>query len=445
MTKIAFIHPDLGIGGAERLIVDAAVGLQNTGNDIIIYTSHCDKSHCFEEVSSGDLAVTVYGDFLPTKILQRFHILCSILRQLYLVLRLIISGEVRKYDYFIVDQLSFCVPLLKIFSTASVLFYCHFPDQLLSQRTGFIKRIYRLPFDMVEEWSTALADRIVVNSKFTRLVVQGTFRRLDPGLPLEVIYPCVDISQDTVDEKDASDFARFVGAPYLVSINRFERKKNIALAVRAFKASSFEGKLVVAGGWDERVSENVEYLQELQALCDSYGLKHRVFHNTDALETSEGLDVLFFVSVKSSLKNVMISRAQMLLYTPLYEHFGIVPVESMLLETPVLATNNGGPLETVVHYTGKNADVATGYNEEPQPKFWSKVLSDFSTLSPETRKALGVNGKKRAVEYFSREKMSEEFLANLTALKSEGVLKKSVSFWKFELAVLVLVVGVLAF
>lgn len=53
--KIAFVHPDLGIGGAERLVVDAAVGLQDLDNDIIIYTSHCDLTHCFEEVSSGQL------------------------------------------------------------------------------------------------------------------------------------------------------------------------------------------------------------------------------------------------------------------------------------------------------------------------------------------------------------------------------------------------------
>ena len=30
MVKIAFLHPDLGIGGAERLVVDAAVALQVT-------------------------------------------------------------------------------------------------------------------------------------------------------------------------------------------------------------------------------------------------------------------------------------------------------------------------------------------------------------------------------------------------------------------------------
>jgi alpha-1,3/alpha-1,6-mannosyltransferase len=51
--NIIFIHPDLGIGGAERLIVDAAVGLQDLGHNVTIFTSHCDPSHCFEEANDG--------------------------------------------------------------------------------------------------------------------------------------------------------------------------------------------------------------------------------------------------------------------------------------------------------------------------------------------------------------------------------------------------------
>jgi alpha-1,3/alpha-1,6-mannosyltransferase len=50
---IVFFHPDLGIGGAERLIVDAAVGLQELGNKVTIFTSHCDPQHCFEEARDG--------------------------------------------------------------------------------------------------------------------------------------------------------------------------------------------------------------------------------------------------------------------------------------------------------------------------------------------------------------------------------------------------------
>ena len=51
--RVVFFHPDLGIGGAERLIVDAAVGLQQRGHKVTIYTSHCDRRHCFEEVRDG--------------------------------------------------------------------------------------------------------------------------------------------------------------------------------------------------------------------------------------------------------------------------------------------------------------------------------------------------------------------------------------------------------
>ena len=53
--KIVFFHPDLGIGGAERLIVDAAVGLQDLGHKVVIYTSHCDPRHCFDEARDGEL------------------------------------------------------------------------------------------------------------------------------------------------------------------------------------------------------------------------------------------------------------------------------------------------------------------------------------------------------------------------------------------------------
>ena len=51
--RIIFLHPDLGIGGAERLIIDAAVGLQELGHKVTIFTSHCDPHHCFEEPRDG--------------------------------------------------------------------------------------------------------------------------------------------------------------------------------------------------------------------------------------------------------------------------------------------------------------------------------------------------------------------------------------------------------
>ena len=86
--RIGFVHPDLGIGsswliytgccrriarqgaslestlrselttfvhlgGAERLVVDAAVSLQKRGHEVVFFTSRHDRSRCFEETRDG--------------------------------------------------------------------------------------------------------------------------------------------------------------------------------------------------------------------------------------------------------------------------------------------------------------------------------------------------------------------------------------------------------
>lgn len=445
--RIAFIHPDLGIGGAERLVVDAAVGLTNLDNDITIYTSHCDPTHCFEEVKQ--LNVKVYGDFLPTHIFRRFHILCAIMRQLYLVTKMIITGEISQYDYFIIDQLSICIPIISWFSNddSRTLFYCHFPDQLLSKRSSMLKRIYRYPFDTIEEWSTGSSDTVVVNSKFTKTIYHATFRHLsnDPG----VIYPCVETTSNSTDcdpEVDTQVSNFFKSSKYFLSINRFERAKNIDLAIRAFaklkRLIPTKTRLVIAGGFDPRVQENVEYLHELTTLCDHLKLTNFTIRGK-LIMMPPLTEVLFLPSIKSALKVSLIKQAQLLLYTPPREHFGIVPVESMLYRTPVLAVNFGGPLETVVNYLGGNLNVATGYVEPADFEKWAKVMVKYWNELEEVKARLGENGYLRVVNNFSRDKTSQEFMRYLVALSH--VPKYYSMAISYAIAIVISIVAVLIY
>lgn len=457
--KIAFVHPDLGIGGAERLVVDAAAGLQELENEVIIYTSHCDRKHCFEEVSSNLLNVEVYGDFFPTNFLKRFHILFAIIRQFYLVLALIITGKIKEYDYFIVDQLSFCIPLLCCFSRpdCKILFYCHFPDQLLALKGGLLKRFYRMPFDLIEEWTTGISDQIVVNSNFTKGIFHKTFKGLyntNPG----VIYPCVDLAaatdteEDKVMDSEVKEF--FKNGKFFLSINRFERKKNIDLAIKSFanfkaqlpknvsEDNKVKPRLVVAGGFDPRVLENVEYLQELNSLAELLKLKCFTIRGK-LLIIPPATDVLFLPSIKSSLKKSLIKNAELLLYTPSFEHFGIVPVESMLFKTPVLSVNNGGPLESIVHFTSDNIETATGYSQEPNDELWSNTMFAFySELDEATKIKLGENGLTRVHELFLRQQMSEAFMHNLLQSNSKdeekGLLYAILKAWRIELMIVLI-------
>ena len=163
--KVVFLHPDLGIGGAERAVIDAALALKSKGHQVHFVTSHHDPGHCFQETRDGTLAVTTVGDWLPRSVLGRCHALCAYIRMLYAASFLVLFPPFN-YDVIFCDQISACIFILKLFN-AKVLFYCHFPDMLLTKRESLLKKWYRAPIDWLEEKTTGMADCILVNSKFT--------------------------------------------------------------------------------------------------------------------------------------------------------------------------------------------------------------------------------------------------------------------------------------
>ncbi|SCU98046.1 LADA_0H10220g1_1 [Lachancea dasiensis] len=441
--RIAFIHPDLGIGGAERLVVDAAIGLQDEGHEVVIYSSHCDKTHCFEEVKTGRLKVEVLGDFWPTSFNGKFFILFANLRQLYLTAALAATGKIKRHDLYIVDQLSTCVPFLGLLSRASkVLFYCHFPDQLLAQRTSLVKRLYRIPFDVLEQLTMNAADRIVVNSNFTKSIYHKTFR-LMAQVP-NVVYPCVGLEVSEASKLDAERFDAIISpnTKFYLSVNRYERKKNVGLAIRAFAQSSQSSreniKLVIVGGYDARVWENKIYLEELENLAQSLKLPFATLHYaTWGKELAplapeiQSAKIIFLTSVSSSFKDLLLQKTEMLLYTPSYEHFGIVPLEAMKLGKPVLAVNNGGPLETVVAVSESSPnDECTGWLKPSDPAEWATAIEESGPVLEKSPTVFEKSGPKRVRELFSREAMTAQCEKNIASLSWDS-MSRPLSFHIF--------------
>ncbi|KAJ5098632.1 Glycosyl transferase family 1 [Penicillium argentinense] len=432
-SNITIIHPDLGIGGAERLIIDVALALQNRGHRVTIYTSHCDRKHCFEEARDGTLDVRVRGNTIfPAHVFGRLHILMASLRQLHLTASLLSelgSGDDSKRDdIFIVDQLPACLPILKTFSqlgnsrTRRILFYCHFPDQLLARRDegGSLLRLaklcYRIPFDYFEGWALSASDRVVANSNFSRGVVRDVFGPDKLG-DIEVVYPCVDTDVKAAPAKTDDD-PLWGGKKILLSINRFERKKDMALAIRAYHGLGQEKRkgtrLVVAGGYDNRVQENVQYHQELEDLATGLGLETATSKTVvSALSIPDHIDVLFLLSVPTAFKDTLLAQAKLLLYTPVNEHFGIVPVEAMHAGLPVLASNTGGPLESIVEgITGWLRDAT---EIEEWTKVMDKVLYDMS--EDETAK-MARAGKERTEKEFSLTAMGNRLESEISVMLS---------------------------
>lgn len=378
--NIAIIHPDLGIGGAERLIVDAAVELSSHGHNVHIFTAHHDRTRCFEETLAGTFPVTVYGSFLPRHIFYRLHAVCAYLRCIFVAICLLLMWP--SYDVILADQVSVVIPLLKLKKSTKIVFYCHFPDMLLAQHTTVLRRMYRKPIDFVEEITTGMADLILVNSKFTASTFAKTFKNLDArGIKPDVLYPAVNLDQ--FDEPHTSKLN-------FLSINRFERKKNIELAISAFamlhklEGNVLQGRnvadatLTVAGGFDKRLRENVEYLEELKTLAEKEGVSDKV---------------KFITSCSTAERNTLLSQCLCVLYTPKDEHFGIVPLEAMAAHKPVIACNSGGPVETI-----RNG--VTGFLSDPHPEEFSLALAKF-IQDPQMAERMGEEAQKHVSESFS--------------------------------------------
>lgn len=295
--------------------------------------------------------------------------------------------------------------------------------------------------DNVEELTTGCASTILVNSIFTRQIFTSSFRLLGSLYTPDVLYPTIEEDPEMGDiietESSRPPALPLSLLPYsagfdsiFLSLNRFERKKNIKLSIEALELlmnnlssvdqstsneSSQEIKqravnnnvvssigddflivdnkgeivdnsqsqrpvvpapmsrvsshtdqlsssirrilLVIAGGYDSRVDENKEHLQELMQACDErdipYSYNGQLFPSkVDGSKLNSDHNychVEFRTSISNDERKQLLAVSTALLYTPDKEHFGIVPVESMYAGCPVIAVSSGGPLESVVH------------------------------------------------------------------------------------------------
>ncbi|KAK0409536.1 hypothetical protein QR680_004606 [Steinernema hermaphroditum] len=394
--RITFLHPDLGIGGAERLVVDAAVALERHGHQVKMITNQYSPDHCFAETATLDIE-TVF-QWIPRAIFGRMMALCAYVK---MILAAFYVCFCCKADVYFVDQVSACIPILKWFSSGRVLFYCHFPDQLLTKRETHLKSFYRFFIDGVEEWTTARADIICVNSKFTAGIVKETLPRLR-NRQLTILYPSLNTAFfdecQPVELKCLGDEAKTI----FLSINRFERKKNVDLALEAYavlksrisEKQFAETFLVVAGGYDRLNVENREHYEELRE-------KAKALHIPDE-------KIVFLKSPTDQEKIQLYRQAAMVLYTPHNEHFGIVPVEAMYMKTCVVAVNSGGPTESV-------EDGVTGFLCESTAEAFANAMEKSINDSSKVV-AMGIAGHNRVKQIFGMEAFAEK-LNNIVLLQ----------------------------
>lgn len=360
----------------------------------------------------------------------------------------------RRVDVAVVDLVSLPLLVFWVFGIPT-LFYCHFPDKLLAQSLAADKpprskviALYRAAIEAADALALRTAAHVACNSRFTASAYASVFPHLTPP---SVIYPCVSIppspgdsdddGKDKVDKAEASpkqpqkqtsdddeidtilkeifpptqapstESTKSTTAssssacslpPFFLSLNRYERKKNHALAIRAlsearrrlrFNNNKDKGDdndepnvhLVIAGGYDPRLPENRAVDIELSAL---------------SAEVNVSSCVTLLRNVSDGLRTALLTRCTAVLYTPANEHFGIVPLEAMRAARPVIAVRSGGPCETVVHSH-------TGFLCDATPDAFAGAMLHI-VLNPNDATTMGSRGRTRVTDTFSRNALGRD-------------------------------------
>jgi len=388
--RIAFLHPELGLGGAERLVVDAALELQQRGHTVALFTATHDRARAFPETTDGSLDVRVYGARLPARLVSRMQVACTIARVGWTAGKLGLGGDA--FDVVVADVIPYGLPLLRglravgIAASTKLVYYCHYPDQLLAPgRTG-LYRLYRAPFDALEVPAMRAADRVVCNSQFTARALA----RLGGG-DAAVVYPGVDIQKHAAVPELRGDEAM------VLVLGRFDRRKNVPLVIdavarlRATAPAAFARiSLVVAGGLDPRQPEDAAVAAALTDQARRLGIADKV---------------TLCKSPNESQRLELLARSLCVVHAAIDEHFGLVPVEAMSAARPVIAVASAGPLETIV-------DGATGFLREPTADAFASALATLLN-DPGRAASMGRAARLHAATRFSRQAFGAALEAQL--------------------------------
>ena len=238
-------------------------------------------------------------------------------------------------------------------------------------------------FFRVTQFSIQSSDRITSVSRYLKERAQETF-----GItkPIEVIYNFVD---PDVFSPHAQGKLRLAGpdTKVLMHASNFRAVKNIPVIIQTFAEvrKRLQAKLVMVGDGPERAGA--------EQLARELGVHRDVLFlgNQDCMEELLPLADIFLLPSSS-------------------ERFGLVALEAMSAEVPVVASNAGGIPEVVEHGF-------TGFLHDPG-NVAGYVASSLKLLQNEPlRRTMGRSGRRVARERFSADEMVQRYVKVYESLR----------------------------
>jgi sucrose-phosphate synthase len=166
---------------------------------------------------------------------------------------------------------------------------------------------------------------------------------IPPGVDLNRFYHISNYQADTSVIEKLSAFLRNPNKPMILALSRADDRKNIPALIQAYGENSelqqLANLVIIAGNRDDLIKLNrssQKVWRQILYLIDKYNLYGRVAYP----KQHQSDDVPEFFRLATALKGVFVNPA-------LTEPFGLTLIEAAATGLPIVATNDGGPIDII--------------------------------------------------------------------------------------------------
>jgi starch synthase len=254
------------------------------------------------------------------------------------------------------------------------------------------------------------ADAIIAVSKGTKADILRAYPDVQTDR-IHVIYNGIDLAQyqKTSDTSALPGFGVNLAQPYILFVGRITRQKGVTHLVDAIRYLPPNTQVVLCAG----APDTPEIAAEMRSKVEEARAHNPNIVWIDKMVTKEDAIQLY-------------SNCAVFACPSVYEPFGIINLEAMACQAPVVASATGGILEVVVDGTTGylvpfEQDPVTSFPTNPD-KFARDLAAKLSTLLADRAKAkqFGQAGRKRVEEHFSWTAIADQTIdlyKNLIAAK----------------------------
>lgn len=318
--KIAILHTGLDVkSGAERQVLQLAIGLKEKGHEITIYVSRLDKENCFPELIN-QVKIVECGGYgykdIKKSILFSPHYMKKMAN------RVLNSG----IDYDIINchnfPTSYAAQIIKKKTGRPIVWMCNeppFPPIYYGQEKakGIWSLIYMtavVPFLIYNQKVARNIDQIVVLDQMNFKRIKLTYNRESIIVHTGLDFP----KSDKIDDNPEKESGHFV----VLATGRIDKGKRTEDAIRA--VDELKDKIpnillkIVGGG---------QLLEKMKQLSCQLGLSNYI---------------QFYGRVNDDKLKDLYASCDVFLFTAENQSWGLVPLEAMSYGKPCIVSNGAG-------------------------------------------------------------------------------------------------------